>query len=65
MAAATIESKEQKISYEILSENDEDDVLKLLRETFFKVNFNSGFERRLVSCCMYRFFRGKILENKS
>jgi hypothetical protein len=65
MAAATIESKEQKISYEIVSENDEEDVLKLLRKTFFKVNFNSDFESRLVSCTMYRIFRGKILENKS
>lgn len=40
MAASTLEPdiKDQKISYEVIREEDVEQVLKLLKKTFFKVN---------------------------
>jgi hypothetical protein len=38
MASVSIE-KEQKITYDVVKEEDAEDVLKLLKATFFQVNF--------------------------
>ncbi|KAG5676125.1 hypothetical protein PVAND_005978 [Polypedilum vanderplanki] len=36
MAAVTIDSKEQKLSYETITNDDEEEVIELLKKTFFK-----------------------------